>query len=117
MTDSPFPAKPKPATLETIEALVEANPMPNRLEKQIGNWIEPQTMNCEADHADVMDCIAIAYPLIRARALATAERERPVRENPALAARIREGIAAAERGETVDRGSFAEHLDVGDEDE
>jgi predicted transcriptional regulator len=38
-------------------------------------------------------------------------------QNPDLAAEIREGLAAAERGETVDRGSFQQYLDDnGDED-
>ena len=44
------------------------------------------------------------------------ERERLVHENPALAEQIREGVAEAERGETVDLGSFAQHLDEGDDD-
>lgn len=42
------------------------------------------------------------------------ERERLVHEDPALAARILEGIAEAERGETVDRGSFAKYLEDDD---
>lgn len=45
------------------------------------------------------------------------ERERRVHENPALAEQIREGIAEAERGETVDLGSFAQHLDQRDDDD
>ena len=32
-------------------------------------------------------------------------------EFPDLAAELREGLAAAERGETVDRGSFEQYLD------
>lgn len=40
------------------------------------------------------------------------ERERLVHDDPELAARIREGIEQAERGETVDLGSFAQHLDT-----
>lgn len=45
------------------------------------------------------------------------ERERLVHENPELAEQIREGIAEAERGETVDLGSFAQHLDERDDDD
>lgn len=44
------------------------------------------------------------------------ERERLVRDDPELAAQIREGIAQAERGETVDLGSFAQYLDGDDDD-
>lgn len=44
------------------------------------------------------------------------EREMIVWRNPELAAEIREGLAAAERGETVDLGSFQQYLDD-DEDE
>lgn len=40
-----------------------------------------------------------------------AERERLVHDDPELAAQIREGTAEAERGDTVDLGSFAQHLD------
>jgi len=40
------------------------------------------------------------------------DRERLVHDDPGLAAQIREGIAEAERGETVDLGSFAQALDV-----
>jgi len=43
---------------------------------------------------------------------ALAERERLVHENPGLAAQIREGVAQAERGESVDLGSFARYLDA-----
>ena len=43
------------------------------------------------------------------------ERERLVHDDPALAQQIRDGIAEAERGETVYRGSFAQYLD-GDDD-
>src|ERR1700684_4170404 len=44
------------------------------------------------------------------------EREMIVWRKPDLAAEIREGIAEAERGETVDLGSFAQYGDVEDED-
>jgi predicted transcriptional regulator len=44
------------------------------------------------------------------------EREMIVWRNPDLAAEIREGIAEAERGETVDLGSFAQYSDDEDED-
>ena len=61
-----FPASPEPDDLETVEALVETNPMPDELGEQIANWIEPQAMNTYTDHADAMDCIKVAFPLIRA---------------------------------------------------
>ncbi|MGH7485938.1 MAG: hypothetical protein ACREMY_10115, partial [bacterium] len=44
------------------------------------------------------------------------EREMLVWRNPDLAAEIREGIAEAERGETVDLGSFVQYGDDEDED-
>jgi hypothetical protein len=44
------------------------------------------------------------------------EREMIVWRNPELAASIREGIAEAERGDTVDRGSFAQYADDDSED-
>lgn len=56
----------EPADRETTVDLAHDNPMPRGLREQIANWIEPQTMNYEIDHAAVMDCIRIAYPLIRA---------------------------------------------------
>jgi hypothetical protein len=37
--------------------------------------------------------------------------------NPDLMVEIREGLEAAERGETEDLGSFQQYLDVDDEDE
>lgn len=40
------------------------------------------------------------------------ERERLVHEDPELAASIRQGIAEAENGETVYRGTFAQYLDT-----
>lgn len=51
--------------LARVQKLAEDNPIPPDLKEQIGNWIKPQTMHTETDHADVMDAIAIAYPLIR----------------------------------------------------
>lgn len=45
------------------------------------------------------------------------ERERLVHDDPALAEQIREGIAQAERGETVDLGNFAQYLERSEERE
>jgi hypothetical protein len=45
------------------------------------------------------------------------EREMIVWHNPDLAAEIREGLAEAERDETVDLGSFQQYDDDEDEDE
>lgn len=39
------------------------------------------------------------------------DREQIVHDDPVLAAQIREGIAEAERGETVHLGSFAQYLE------
>lgn len=40
------------------------------------------------------------------------ERERIVHENPELAEQIRQGLAEADRGDTVYRGSFAQYLET-----
>jgi hypothetical protein len=101
-----YPAEP--TGLEQAEALAADNPIPAELRKQIGNWIEPQTMNTETKHRDAMACVDIAYPLIRAY---IGERERLVHDDPQLAQQIREGVADAERGDTVYLGSFAQFLD------
>ena len=45
------------------------------------------------------------------------EREMLVWEDPDLAQRIRDGIAAAEAGKTIDRGSFAQFLAEDDDEE
>ena len=59
-----------------------------------------------------VDGVLILIPVV-----SIPEREMIVWQNPDLAAEIREGLAAAERGETVDRGSFQQYLDDnGDED-
>lgn len=50
--------------LGRVQRLAEDNQMPDELRKQIMDWIEPQTVHTETDHADVMDAIGIAYPLI-----------------------------------------------------
>jgi len=41
------------------------NPMPDELRQAVAEQIEPYTINAYLDHGDVMDCIKIAYPLIR----------------------------------------------------
>lgn len=40
-------------------------PMPRALTEQIGDLIEPHTMNMYLKHGDVMTCIAGAFPVIR----------------------------------------------------
>jgi hypothetical protein len=45
------------------------------------------------------------------------EREMIVWRNPELAGEIREGLRAAERGETEDLGSFQQYVDGEDEDQ
>lgn len=61
-----YAASPESDDPEFVTQFALDNPMPEVLRDQIGEWIEPETMNCEADHGDVMGCIDIAYPLIRA---------------------------------------------------
>lgn len=104
----------KPVDFDQAFELAEQHPMAPELRKQIAAWIEPHTVNTRTDHSDAMLCVDIAYPLIAAY---IAERERTVRDDPELAAQVREGIAQAERGETVDLGSFAQHLDEGADDD
>lgn len=106
-----YPAEP--ADREQALTLASDNPIPADLRKQIAHWIEPHTVNTYTDHREAMACVEIAYPLIRAY---IADRERLVHEDPQLAAQIREGIAQAQRGETVDLGSFAQHLDEDGDD-
>lgn len=53
-----------------------------------------------------VDGVLILIPVV-----SIPEREMIVWQNPDLAAEIREGLAAAERGETIDRGSFQQYLD------
>jgi hypothetical protein len=45
------------------------------------------------------------------------EREMIVWRNPQVAQAIREGLDQAERGETVDRGSFSQYVDQADDDD
>lgn len=40
-------------------------PMPRDLTRQIADLIEPQTMNAQIPHGEVMTCIQIAFPAIR----------------------------------------------------
>lgn len=65
----------------------------------------------EANRTDAWTMCQVA-PLERPAVVP--ERERLVHEDPELAAQIREGIAEAEAGRTVDLGSFAQHLTVDD---
>jgi hypothetical protein len=55
-----------PEVIELAVRLALDNPMPRELDEQIANWIEPETLNCGLKHRDVMTCIHIAYPLIKA---------------------------------------------------
>jgi hypothetical protein len=40
-------------------------PMPRDLRKSIAALIEPHTINMSLDHGDTMDCIDVAFPVIR----------------------------------------------------
>lgn len=55
-----------PEVIDKVAAFALEDPMPKDLREQIANWIEPETLNCELKHRDVMACIDIAWPLIRA---------------------------------------------------
>lgn len=49
---------------KTLERAM-AEPMPPELRGQIEDLIEPHTMNMYLKHRDVMDCIRVAFPVIR----------------------------------------------------
>lgn len=40
-------------------------PMPRDLREQVEDLIEPHTINMYLKHRDVMDCIKVAFPVIR----------------------------------------------------
>jgi hypothetical protein len=40
-------------------------PMPPGLKNRLASLIEPHTINMYLDHGDVMDCIDVAFPVIR----------------------------------------------------
>jgi hypothetical protein len=40
-------------------------PMPRDLRKSLAGLIEPHTINMYLDHGDTMDCIDVAFPVIR----------------------------------------------------
>jgi hypothetical protein len=40
-------------------------PMPPELRGQLADLIEPHTINMYLKHGDVMDCIDVAWPVIR----------------------------------------------------
>ena len=42
-----------------------AEPMPRDLREQLEDLIEPHTINMYLKHRDVMDCIDVAFPVIR----------------------------------------------------
>lgn len=59
-------------TDEQQEEIIEAdirraldNPMPPELKGTIKDLIEPHTINARIKHVDVMDCIDVAFPVIR----------------------------------------------------
>ena len=58
-----------------------------------------------------IDGVLILIPVV-----SIPEREMIVWRNPELASEIREGLQAAERGETEDLGSFQHYVDDEDED-
>jgi hypothetical protein len=59
-----------------------------------------------------IDGVLILIPVV-----SIPEREMIVWRNPELAGEIREGLQAAERGETEDLGSFMQYADDDDEDQ
>lgn len=42
-----------------------ADPMPPDLKAAVADLIEPHTQNMEIRHRDVMECIHVAWPMIR----------------------------------------------------
>lgn len=40
-------------------------PMPRELQHQVADLIEPHTINMYLKHRDVMECIDVAFPVIR----------------------------------------------------
>lgn len=61
------------------------NPMPPELQNQIRDLIEPHTINMELKHSDVMECIDVAFPVIRDTLLV--EPEAAIRQTAERAAR------------------------------
>jgi hypothetical protein len=53
------------AQIEEDLGRAQAEPMPSDLRRAIASLIEPHTMNMQIKHRDVMECIDVAYPLIR----------------------------------------------------
>ena len=57
-----------PDQIASMDASLEramAEPMPAELDAQIQDLIEPHTINMYLKHRDVMDCIDVAFPVIR----------------------------------------------------
>jgi len=52
-------------TLRAAHDLATAHPMPTALADQIGAWIAPHTISTGLPYAEAMQCVRIAYPLIR----------------------------------------------------
>ena len=50
-----------------VESLQRAldEPMPRELSDKIADLIEPHTLNMYLKHRDVMECIDVAFPVIR----------------------------------------------------
>lgn len=54
--------------VESMDASLQRamdEPMPRELRDQIADLIEPHTLNMYLKHRDVMDCIDVAFPVIR----------------------------------------------------
>jgi hypothetical protein len=53
------------AAIEANLGRYQAAPMPPELNELVKDLIVPHTMNMELKHGDVMECIHVAFPVIR----------------------------------------------------
>lgn len=53
------------AAREASEKRAEEESIPPELRTKLADLIEPHTMNLELEHAGVMTCLDVAYPVIR----------------------------------------------------
>lgn len=116
--DNPAPAKPKPRLRIESSGSIWGEPGTKVYldNVDISRIVSAVTWHIEVGKATTGGFATATVTFIEAKIsaeadLATPDREALVRDNPALAQQIREGIAQAEAGETVDLGSFAHYLD------
>jgi hypothetical protein len=103
--------------LGVAPSLIESNIRAGRIEAQTRSDArgKARTLIPAAEILRLRAHVEPPAPQQPATAAAARQREAPVHDNPVLAQQIRDGIAEAERGETVYRGSFARFLADDDE--